>query len=77
MAKSKKKASAKRGAKKRAVKAKSKAKARKVSKPKANRRVSKPKKKSPLANAVSTVVGTAEDTTALHASMAGRNTFED
>jgi hypothetical protein len=76
MAKSKKK-SAKRRAKKRAVKAKSKAKARKVSKPKAKRRVSKPKKKSPLANAVSAVVGTVEDTTALHNRMAGKNTFED
>jgi hypothetical protein len=77
MAKSKRKAAAKRGTKKRATKAKSKAKARKVSKPKAKRRVSKPKKKSPLANAVSAVVGTVEDTTALHARMAGKNTFED
>jgi hypothetical protein len=92
MAKSKKKA-AKRGAKKSSakkrsakrvvkVKAKSKAKARKVSKPKAKPRaakpsVAKPKKQNPLVAAISALVGTAEDTTALHTRMSGKNNFED
>lgn len=76
MAKSRKKA-AKRGSKRKAVKAKakSKAKARKAPKRKVKRKVAKPK--NPLVAAVDAVVGTVEDTTALHRQMGGKNNFED
>lgn len=55
------------------AKVKSKAK----SKPKAKSRSVKPAKEGRVASAIHAVVGTVQETTALHNKLAGHNTFED
>ena len=84
MAKKSKKAAKRSGNKaKRPVRAKpkkiktAKVRSKAKSKRKAKTRSMKPKREGVVANALQAVVGTVQETTALHSKLAGHNTFED